>query len=116
MQRSDPQRRDGLTLWIAKLANGVREHYNAEVHWITGDIDRMILSRPSAPDEPRECPVSPRLTRQGAEDLMFFYTRYDYRLFKRNRPLDDFIDLLRELGIDGEQPREQPAAPLEGKQ
>ena len=42
------------------------------------------------------------VTREQAEGLMFFYTKFNYKLFGKNKPLEGFIARLRELGIDVE--------------
>jgi hypothetical protein len=54
--------------WIAKLANGPQDFYNAEVHWSTGDVDRMMLSKPPGA-APAPVPVTPLCcTRDAGHD------------------------------------------------
>jgi hypothetical protein len=40
MDAEKPARRE----WLATLANDFEDRHNCEVHWITGDKDRMMLA------------------------------------------------------------------------
>jgi len=51
-------------------------------------------------EAPGAAPAPAPLTREQAENLMFFYNRFNYRLFGRANPSAAFIARLHELGIE----------------
>jgi len=62
----------------------------------------VIQSVPTCECGSGPAPAPAPLTREQAENFMFFYNRFNYRLFGRNDPLAAFIARLHELGIEVE--------------